>query len=741
MVKKALITGITGQDGSYLSEFLLEKGYEVYGIVRKESSSNAEKTDSLVYDLEHKKKLNLIYGDLTDGNSISQRIKEIQPDEIYNLAAQSNVKLSFDIPEYTSEVVALGTLRILEAVRNFCPHAKFYQASSSEMFGKTSESLKKETTPFDPQSPYGISKAFAYWITKNYREKYGLFVCNGILFNHESPRRGKEFVTKKIAESLTRIKYGLQDCLFIGNLDAKRDWGFAGDYVEAMWLMLQQNTPEDYVIGAGETHSVREFIEESLRILGIAAEPNGKEGLNEEYIKKESGKTIIKVDPKYYQNKEEGVSIGDSSKAKTKLGWQPKTSFKELVKMMVDYEEDLIKKNLRYSEKEIKLMEDSITKEEIIAVNKCLESGMYTQGHLVEKFEKKFAEWNGSKYSVMVNSGSSANLLIISVLKEKFNLKEGDEILVPNVTWPTTIYPVIQNGMIPVFCDVDESFNMDVESIKRMIGKNTKAIFVVHLLGQPARIQEIKKICEEYKLLLVEDCCESLGSNQGGIKVGNLGVMGSFSFYFGHHMTTIEGGMITTNDFEIYDLLKSLRSHGWIKGTSRENNYPEFKNKNFVFDTLGYNFRSTNLNAAIGLVQLEKIDEFITKRIKNHEYFLKKIERLPITPQKVHINETSSFSLGIILPDKYQREYLLEYLPKKGIECRPVVAGNLLKQPIFSKMNLKKDSEIMANKIHYQGLYLPNNQFVDIEKIDYMVDTIEKLLNELKFAKEIQRWI
>ena len=741
MTKKALITGITGQDGSYLTEFLLEKGYEVYGIVRKESTSNIEKTDYKVYDSENKKKLILIYGDLTDGNSISKSIREIQPDEVYNLAAQSNVKVSFDLPEYTSEVVALGTLRILEAIRNFCQHAKFYQASSSEMYGKTQEPIKKETTPFDPQNPYGIAKTFGYWMTKNYREKYGLFACNGILFNHESPRRGKDFVTKKITESLAKIKYGLQDCLFIGNLDAKRDWGFAGDYIEAMWLMLQQEKPEDYIIGAGETHSVREIIEESLKILGINAESNGKEGLDEEYIQKNNGKVIIKVDSKYYQDKEYSVSISDSSKAKAKLGWHPKTTFKELVKMMIDYEESLIKKSLGYPEKEIKLMEDSIEKEEIIAINKCLESGMYTQGHIVEQFEKKFAEWNGSKYSVMINSGSSANLLIISALKEKFNLKDGDEILVPNVTWPTTIYPVIQNGMVPVFCDVDESFNMDLGSIKRMIGKNTKAIFVVHLLGQPAKIREIKKICEENKLLLVEDCCESLGSKQDGIKVGNFGAMGSFSLYFGHHMTTIEGGIITTNDFEIYDLLKSLRSHGWIKGTSRENNYPEFKNKNFVFDSLGYNVRSTNLNAAIGLAQLEKIDGFIERRIKNHEYFLKKIEKLPIIPQKVHINETSSFSFGILLPDKYQREYLLEYLPKKGIECRPIVAGNLLKQPIFSKMNLKKDYETMADKIHYQGLYLPNNQFIDSEKIDYIVDTMEKLLKELKFAKEIQRWI
>ena len=740
MAKRALITGITGQDGGYLAEFLLEKGYEVYGMVRDLNNVNTENINGLLEDLpENRKRINLVYGDLIDENSISKAIKEIKPDEVYNLGAQSSVVKSFEIPEYTLNVAGLGALRILQAIRIFCPNCKFYQASSSEMFGEVSEVPQTEKTAFNPQSPYACAKLFAHKTTENYRERYGIFACNGILFNHESPRRGRQFVTKKIAEGLAKIKYGLQDCLFIGNMDAKRDWGFAEDYVEAMWLMLQQDKPDDYVIGTGETHSIREFIEESLNVLGIEAESNGKTGLEEEYIRKSDRKTIVKIDPRYYRLFERESLIADFSKALLKLNWKPKTSFNELVRKMVEFEEKNIKKGGPFlSETRIKLMEDSITQDEISAINRCLESGMYTQGGLVEEFEKKFAEWNGSKHAIMVNSGSSANLLMVSLLKEKFGLKEGDEVLVPNVTWPTTVFPIIQNNLIPVICDVDESFNIDLNSIKKMKGERTKAIFVVHLLGQPANILEIRNFCDENNLLLIEDCCESLGSRKGEIKVGNFGMMGSFSFYFGHHITTFEGGMITTNDFEIYDLLKSIRSHGWIRGTNREKNYPDFKNKDYVFDSLGYNVRSTNLNAAIGLVQLEKLDGFIKKRIENHRHFLEKIKRLPIIPQKVDLNETSSFCLGILFPEKEQREYFLENLPKKGIECRPVVAGNLLKQPVFSRLNIKKDSETMADKIHYYGIYLPNNQFVDEKKIEYMVDTMEKLLNDLQFSREIQ---
>lgn len=321
-MKKALITGITGQDGSYLAELLLEKGYEVYGIIRRSSSFNTSRIDA-IYEDPHvdKPKLRLVYGDLNDASSLNKILRDIQPDEIYNLGAQSHVRVSFDVPEYTGEVTGLGAVRLLEAIRDVGIKPKFYQASSSEMYGKVLEVPQKETTPFYPRSPYGAAKVYAYWITVNYREAYNLFACNGILFNHESPRRGETFVTRKITRAVARIKMGLQQDLFLGNLDAKRDWGFAGDYVRAMWMMLQTEKPDDYVVATGETHSVREFLDLAFGHVGL------------------DWNQYVKIDPRYYRPTEVDLLIGDPSKAKKELGWEPKVSFRQLVTMMVD--EDL----------------------------------------------------------------------------------------------------------------------------------------------------------------------------------------------------------------------------------------------------------------------------------------------------------------------------------------------------------------------------------------------------------------
>lgn len=335
-MKKALITGITGQDGSYLAEFLLENGYEVHGLIRRSSSFNTERIDHLFKDFhDESARLFLHFGDLSDGSNISRLIEQIKPDEIYNLGAQSHVRVSFDIPEYTGEVTGLGTLRILDAIRESGVKTKFYQASSSEMFGKVMEVPQNEDTPFYPRSPYGCAKVYAYWITKNYRESYNLFACNGILFNHESPRRGETFVTKKITRALSRIKLGLEQKLYLGNLEAKRDWGYAKDYVECMWMMLQQEKPDDYVVSTGETHSVREFVEEVCKILNIDLIWKGK-GIDEKGIDKKTGEIIIEIDPIYFRPAEVDLLIGDSSKAKKILRWKPKTNFKELVKLMVD---------------------------------------------------------------------------------------------------------------------------------------------------------------------------------------------------------------------------------------------------------------------------------------------------------------------------------------------------------------------------------------------------------------------
>ena len=317
--KKAFITGITGQDGSYLAELLLNKGYEVHGIIRRASTFNTDRIDALYQDPHvNGVRLFLHYGDIADSTNLIKLLYRLRPDEVYHLAAQSHVRVSFDIPEYTGDVTALGTIRILEAIRETGVPSRFYQASSSEMFGKAQAVPQRETTPFYPRSPYAAAKVYAYWVTVNYRESYGLYACNGILFNHESPRRGETFVTRKITRGVAAIKAGLQDKLYLGNLDARRDWGYAPEYVEAMWLMLQQDAPDDYVIATGETHSVREFLEEAFAYAGLDWQRH------------------VEINPRYFRPTEVDLLIGDPSKARAKLGWKPTTGFRDLVRLMVD---------------------------------------------------------------------------------------------------------------------------------------------------------------------------------------------------------------------------------------------------------------------------------------------------------------------------------------------------------------------------------------------------------------------
>ena len=349
--KVALITGITGQDGSFLAEFLLEKNYEVHGIMRRSSSFNTGRIEHLyldewVRDMKQKRLINLHYGDMTDSSSLIRIIQLVQPDEIYNLAAQSHVKVSFDVPEYTAEADAVGTLRLLEAVRilGLEKKCKIYQASTSELFGLVQEVPQKETTPFYPRSPYGVAKQYGFWITKNYRESYGMYACNGILFNHESERRGETFVTRKITLAAARIVQGYQDKLYLGNLNSLRDWGYAKDYVECMWLILQQEKPDDFVIATGEYHTVRDFCSLAFKTLGVNLRWEG-EGVNEKGIDTATGKVLVEVDPKYFRPAEVDQLLGDPTKAKTQLGWNPrKTSFEELVKIMVEHDMKFVKK-------------------------------------------------------------------------------------------------------------------------------------------------------------------------------------------------------------------------------------------------------------------------------------------------------------------------------------------------------------------------------------------------------------
>lgn len=358
-MKRALITGVTGQDGAYLTELLLDKGYEVHGIKRRASLFNTKRIDHLYQDVnQQNKKLILHYGDLTDSTNLIRIIHDVQPDEIYNLAAQSHVKVSFETPEYTANSDALGTLRLLEAIRilKLAEKTKFYQASTSELYGKVQEIPQNEATPFYPRSPYAAAKLYAYWITINYREAYNLFACNGILFNHESPVRGETFVTRKVTRSAVRIKLGLQSKLYLGNLDSMRDWGYAKDYVEAMWLILQQDSPDDYVIATGETHSVREFAELAFAEVGLPIEWVG-EGVNEKGLVQSTGRTVVEISPRYFRPTEVDLLQGSAKKAEDKLGWKPRVTFHELIRLMVQQEwveafKDLINKTKYLNEKD-----------------------------------------------------------------------------------------------------------------------------------------------------------------------------------------------------------------------------------------------------------------------------------------------------------------------------------------------------------------------------------------------------
>ena len=358
--KVALITGITGQDGSFLAEFLLDKGYEVHGIIRRSSSFNTGRIEHLYFDewvrdMKRKRLINLHYGDMTDSSSLIRIIQELQPDEIYNLAAQSHVKVSFEVPEYTADTDAVGTLRLLEAVRmlGLGGKTRIYQASTSELFGQVQEIPQRETTPFYPRSPYGCAKLYGFWITKNYRESYGMYAVNGILFNHESERRGETFVTRKITLAVARIAAGLQDKLYLGNLNARRDWGYARDYVECMWLMLQQDTPDDFVIATGEYHSVREFTELAFRHAGIALRWEGS-GIDEKGIDEANGRVLVEVDPKYFRPCEVEQLLGDPTKARTVLGWNPrKTTFEEIVRIMTDHDMEMIRTRRHDSDTQI----------------------------------------------------------------------------------------------------------------------------------------------------------------------------------------------------------------------------------------------------------------------------------------------------------------------------------------------------------------------------------------------------
>lgn len=735
-MKKALITGITGQDGSYLAELLLDKGYEVHGIIRRASTFNTGRVNHIFQDPHEKnKRLILHYGDLSDGSNVSRLIEKVKPDEIYNLAAQSHVRVSFDIPEYTGDVTGLGTLRILDAIKEAGVKTKFYQASSSEMFGKVQEVPQKETTPFYPRSPYGCAKVYAYWMTINYRESYNIFACNGILFNHESPRRGETFVTRKITRGLSRVKLGVDDCLYLGNLDAKRDWGYARDYVEGMWLMLQQEQPDDYVLATNETHSVREFVEEAAKILDFNLVWIG-EGLGEKGIDRKTGKILIQIDPRYFRPAEVDLLIGDYSKAKSQLGWEPKVNFKELVKIMIqaDFE------NEKPVEKKspVKLIKSSFyhevdTKKKL--ADFIIQAPILSMGEECKKYEQAFSQKQERKHALFVSSGSSANLLLIQALLNLGVFKKGDRVGFSAITWATNAMPIIQLGLTPVAigCELN-TLNISPDILKTRIDE-IRCLFLTNVLGFSDKIDEIRQLCLERNVILLEDNCESLGSRTRGTLLGNFGLASTFSSFVGHHLSTIEGGFVCTDNTDLYNMLVVTRAHGWDRNLSPEtqqalraqNNIDDFFAK-YTFYDLAYNARPTEINGFLGNIQIQYWDEIVNKRAENFKRFQTAVESnndfIPLCLN--HMDLVSNFAMPVICKSKEIFGGYKNKFEENQVEIRPIIAGNITKQPFYKKYVSNIEECENADFIHQHGFYFGNNPEMIEDELNLITGLLTK---------------
>ena len=745
MQKKALITGITGQDGSYLAELLLSKGYEVHGIVRRIALEDRHQRLWRIRDLLND--ITLHAASLESYASLVDIINKLKPHEIYHLAAQSYVAYSFEDAYSTMNINVNGTHYVLSAIKNFSPKSKFYFAGSSEMFGKTKETPQNEKTSFHPRSPYGISKVSGFDLTRNYRESYNTFASSGILFNHESPRRGYEFVTRKISNAVAKIKLGKQKKLNLGNIKSYRDWGHARDYVEAMWLMLQQEQPSDFVIGTGKHYTVEDFAETAFSHVNL----NYKE--------------YIELDEKLVRPAEVDTLLADYTKAKKILNWEPKIHFKELVIDMVDSdlklakadfslppsistkETSYIKERITLRNKELStenifsilekkfeiskekyfypLKDSSFRNEDLIEAIKIIMTRRLTMSKTTEKFESTFKNKINAKYALMLNSGSSANLLAIQCLinpYRKKKLKPGDEVLVPVLCWSTTLWPIVQSGLKPVFVDVDvNTFNISLKNLVSKITKKTKAIMLVHVLGNSTNMDELSKIVKKHRLILIEDTCESLGSKFGNKYLGTIGDISTYSFYYSHQISSIEGGMICCKTKEDFDIIKSLRSHGWSKGLTNQRKFEKKNkhiNKNFLFVNSGFNLRPTEIQAAIGISQFKSLNFFITQRNKNRNLIMKSLKNDKRWNNQVQfLSENSKvraswFGISMLIHPMYKDKLkqILKSLDRSGlgIENRPIISGNITKQPSVKKYNLlkKKVKFNNADIIHKYGFFI-----------------------------------
>jgi GDP-mannose 4,6-dehydratase/dTDP-4-dehydrorhamnose reductase len=746
-MKKALITGITGQDGSYLTEFLISKGYEVHGIVRRSSTFNRHNIDHIFTTtsgrLEH-----LHYGDMSDMNSLMSILKKVQPDEIYNLAAQSHVKISFEVPSYTAQADALGVLSLLEAVRLLGLTSKIYQASTSELYsGEKEYAPQNEQTPFAPRSPYGVAKLYAFQIARVYRESYGMFVVNGILFNHESPRRGINFVSRKIVHGVAEIAAGSRDYIELGNLDAGRDWGYAPEYMEAAWMMLQRDTPEDFVIATGETHTVREFAEAAFAHIGVKLVWKGT-GAEEVGIDQSNGKVLVKIDPAYYRPNEVDYLRGDASRATTVLGWKPKTTFLKLVEIMMESELKRVqiqKPKIEKPNPQIGVGCLEILETDKRYVNEVLESGRLSYGPFIKRFEQEFARAHDARFAIMVNSGTSALEIAVACLKEEHSWQDGDEILCPAVTFVASSNVILSNNLRPVFVDVDRhTYNIDWTKIEERITPRTRAIMAVHLFGQPAAMDRIQEIARAHNLRLIEDSCETMFAKYKGTSVGVMSDIACFSTYVAHILVTGVGGLAVTNNPSLAEKLRSLANHG------RDNIYisiddaqgaegqelKEIISRRFNFIRRGYSYRVTEMEGALGCAQLERHEETIRKRKENGAYFNRELAilsdhlQLPeVTPDVDHV--FMMYPIVIKESSPVKKAELVQYLEEHHIETRDMLP--LINQPFYVKMfgNLEAEYPV-AQWINEKGFYIASHQMLTEEERRHIVRTFKEFFASRK---------
>jgi perosamine synthetase len=641
------------------------------------------------------------------------------------------VRISFDVPESTVNIVALGTLRMLEGIRKFCPNARFYQASSSEMFGKVLETPQTEKTPFYPRSPYGRAKVFAYWETVGAREAYKLHASNGILFNHESERRGESFVTRKITMSLARIKVGLQKKMYLGNLDAERDWGHAKDFVEAMWLIVQQNDPDDYVIGTGEKHSVREFLEESAKCMNLEIKSNGEKGINEKYIDK-NGNVVVEIDAFLYRPAEVDLLLANPEKARKKLGWEPKIKFKELCNLMAKHDLTLAEKEVFSKNNFKKMSERSFIDGESIPIAKpylgeeesnnvlqAVDSGwISSQGKFIKEFEEKFSKYCEVKYGIATSNGTTALHLALVAL----GIKGGDEVIVPNLTFVATANAVRHCNATPVFVDVNQDYwGIEPSKIEEKITPNTKAIIPVHLYGHPCEMDNIMKIAKKHNLYVIEDAAESHGAEYKGKKVGSFGDISCFSFYGNKIITTGEGGMCLTNNEFLYEKMKILRDHGMDP------------NRKYWHTMVGFNYRMTNIQAALGVAQLEKIEEIISKKRKiaeQYKNYLKELSEdgLIILHPEENWAKNVYWMFSILMNnEQISRDKLIEHLKSKKIESRPFFYPLNELPPYKEEKEFKNSANLSRN-----GINLPSFNELSNQEIKKVCDEIKFFVNSSK---------